>query len=71
MPRNISDHNRYGVLKKVYSLSENLELIQMDRPVQWNFKVPEIRAVKMEEMENLLRKGVRISCRTLTFLKIH
>ncbi|XP_044763448.1 uncharacterized protein LOC123320251 [Coccinella septempunctata] len=67
LPKNISDHNRYGVLKKVYSLNENLELMQMDRPVQWNFKVPDIRAVKMEEMESLLRRG---KCNLLSWIPV-
>ncbi|XP_045468476.1 uncharacterized protein LOC123676562 [Harmonia axyridis] len=67
LPAKLAQHNRYSVLKKVYSLSDNLELIQMDRPVQWTFKAPDIRGVKVEEMDNLLRRG---KCNLLSWVPV-
>ncbi|KAL3271230.1 hypothetical protein HHI36_021724 [Cryptolaemus montrouzieri] len=67
LPKNISHHNRYYVQKQVYSLSENLVLIQMDRPVQWNFVAPDIGSMKLKEIKNLLRLG---KCRILSWVPV-
>ncbi|KAK9892506.1 hypothetical protein WA026_020495 [Henosepilachna vigintioctopunctata] len=67
IPTSIRTQNIYTIKQTIYSHKENLILVELDRPVQWDFDEPKFRAIERDEMDILLLNG---KCNVLSWIPV-